>query len=80
MAAGPQSGTDLLTSLTAKTTSKQRFNLVRVQASSIALPSQSTFLRAQLLIMARMSPGSRVPGSSFCALMTKRKDDGDLIF
>ena len=46
MAAGPQSGTDLLTSLTAKTTSEQRFHLVKAQASSIALPFQSTALRA----------------------------------
>ena len=62
MAAGPQSGTDLSTSLTAKITLKQLFHLVRAQASSIALPSQSTASRALLPIMARMSPGSRVPG------------------
>ena len=62
MAAGPKSGTDLLTSLTAKISSKQRFHLVRAQVSSIALPSQSTASRDLLPIMARMSPGSRVPG------------------
>ena len=62
MAAGPQSGTDLLTSPTAKITLNQRFHLVRAQGSSIALPFQSTASRALLPIMARMSPGYRVPG------------------